>query len=333
MTFVAKWALANPGQSFPDKIPSTSHVTNWWNANGILCYAASNGDTPYFVGFAPWFFDVYRTVAISFGTSGSWDYTAVFTFGSATWVKGNSGAVQGSELSRIPFSFTAPSGSNDSYAVHNNVVFDANYGNLLGLWFDGPFGSGAKQAWLGAPIDLSGGGTVTTYSVNYAPGTYGDWATQTFANLLLGVPTPAFDGTMVSKSSDWAFDGWNPQVAGTVAGNATYTAQWKYIGQAQPDPKTYNNLSNKGKAGQSFTHGSYAASVSGDMVVRITGLDKNMSIEITILEDGSGVAANTFSTSGGSVQVSAAPGKAYSVMVKIISANGNSSYTVSVSMP
>ena len=278
MTFVAKWAVVNPDQVFPDKIPSVSHVDKWWGDYGILCYAASNGDTPYFVSFAPWFYEVYRTVGIGFGTSGDWQYAAVFTADGATWAKGNSGAMLGSDLSNVPFSFTAPAGGKDSYAIHKNVTFDAkytsggqgniNFGNLLGIWFDDPFVSGAKQAWVGTPSDFSAGGN---------PG-----------------PTQP---------------------------------------QPQPQPKTYSNLSNKGKAGSSFTHGAYAASESKEMNVSVTSLDKNMSIEIVIYEDGQAKASKTVSANGGSLQFDASFGSQYSVMVKILSANGNSSYTISVSMP
>ena len=164
MTFVAKWNLVKNDQKFPDKIPSVSHVDSWWDDYGIVCYAASNGDTPYFVGFSDWFWGVYRTVGVGFGTKGDWEFVADFTKDAATWRKGNSGEMAGTELSKIPFAFTAPDGNIDSYGIHDDVAFDAkytsggqkdyNFGNLKGLWFNDPFGSGAKQAWLGAPVDL-----------------------------------------------------------------------------------------------------------------------------------------------------------------------------------
>jgi hypothetical protein len=56
----------------------------------------------------------------------------------------------------------------DVYGMHNKVIFDAQYtnggkkntvfGNLKGIWFDDPWGTGARQAWLGAPADLFGTG-------------------------------------------------------------------------------------------------------------------------------------------------------------------------------
>ena len=344
VTFTAQWALVNPNQQFPDRIPSVSHVDRWWNDYGILCYAASNGDTPYFVGFAEWFFEVYRTVGVGFGTSGNWEYVVAFTADNAVWVSGNSGAMVGSELVKIPFAFTNALDSRDAYGIHENVVFDASYSNngnkntnfgaLTGIWFDDPFVTGAKQAWLGTLSDLLvGGNPVITYTVTYAPGAHGDFAAQTFSNLSLASATPLFVGEPLSDNTDWVFADWSPAVSSTVNANVTYTALWKFIGEIKPQPRTFNNLSNKGKAGAVFTHGSYVAAASGELLVRVTALDKNMAIKVTLLENGAEVMNNTFSASGGVLQYNAEAGLTYSVKVEIVSANGNSSYTISVIVP
>lgn len=60
------------------------------------------------------------------------------------------------------------------------------------------------------------------YTVTYAPGVYGTFKTQKH-DAKHGDATPAFDGETTGKPG-WKFDGWEPKVADTVTGNATYTA-------------------------------------------------------------------------------------------------------------
>ena len=208
MKFVAVWALVNADQKFPDKIPSVTHVDRWWDDYSILCYGASTGDYPYFVGFAPDFFKRYRKVSIGFGTQGTWPYVVTFYKDQAIWEKvvPESGYTIGSELEGYNLvklaaidsveSYTLkpgePKGGNDSYSIHPYVVFDAQHsyngaklvdfveklraqdikvdGKLVegiqGIWFPDPWGTGAKQAWLGAPIDLFDS-TVTEAKIEY----------------------------------------------------------------------------------------------------------------------------------------------------------------------
>ena len=47
---------------------------------------------------------------------------------------------------------------------------------------------------------------------------------RVYGNLLSGVATPAFEGT--PTRTGYVFKGWNPEVAATVTGNATYVARW-----------------------------------------------------------------------------------------------------------
>lgn len=60
------------------------------------------------------------------------------------------------------------------------------------------------------------------YKVTYEPGELGTFKTQKH-DAKHGDATPAFDGETTGKPG-WKFDGWEPKVADTVTGNATYTA-------------------------------------------------------------------------------------------------------------
>ena len=66
----------------------------------------------------------------------------------------------------------------------------------------------------------------TKYTVRYTDGVDGKevFADQVYGNLLSGVATPAFEGTPTREG--YVFKGWNPAVAATVTGNATYVATW-----------------------------------------------------------------------------------------------------------
>ena len=176
--FVAEWELVIKSQEFPDKIPSTSHLDSWWTDYSIICYAASNGDVPYFVGFNTDFFSRYRKVGIGFGSGGTWDYVVTFYESGAIWEKHTDKTQVGKPLLgsteqklktikdvNVTANYATVNGAKrDTYSIHKNVTFDAkytnngkkktNFGNLKGIWFDDPFGSGARQAWLGAPADM-----------------------------------------------------------------------------------------------------------------------------------------------------------------------------------
>ena len=62
----------------------------------------------------------------------------------------------------------------------------------------------------------------TGHTVTYAPGEHGAFEAKAY-NAKYGDATPAFDGETTGKPG-WTFDGWEPEVADTVTGNATYTA-------------------------------------------------------------------------------------------------------------
>ena len=62
------------------------------------------------------------------------------------------------------------------------------------------------------------------YTVKYNPGEHGDFEPKAY-DAKHGDATPAFDGETTGKPG-WKFDGWEPEVAKTVTGNATYTAKF-----------------------------------------------------------------------------------------------------------
>ena len=67
--------------------------------------------------------------------------------------------------------------------------------------------------------------SVTEYTVTYTDGVDGAaFADQTYT-VKEGEATPAFDGTPARDG--YVFLGWDPEVAETVTGNATYTAKWE----------------------------------------------------------------------------------------------------------
>ena len=92
------------------------------------------------------------------------------------------------------------------------------------------------------------------YTVTYTDGVNG----KAFADQVYNVPfedaTPAFEGTPTRKG--FVFDGWTPEVAAIVTGNATYTAQWKPV---QPDKKAIEGAIGRGVAvvcdNQNVNHG------------------------------------------------------------------------------
>ena len=67
----------------------------------------------------------------------------------------------------------------------------------------------------------------TTYTVTYTDGVEDEevFADDVHENLLSGVATPAFSGGTPTRTG-YVFKGWNPAVAATVTGNATYVATW-----------------------------------------------------------------------------------------------------------
>ncbi|MCI8801399.1 MAG: hypothetical protein HFH88_16560 [Lachnospiraceae bacterium] len=77
---------------------------------------------------------------------------------------------------------------------------------------------------------------IIRYTVTYTDGVDGEevFADQVTSDLVSGAVTPAFVGTPVRAG--YTFAGWTPEVAATVTGNVTYTAQWTPNEPAPVDP-------------------------------------------------------------------------------------------------
>ena len=70
-----------------------------------------------------------------------------------------------------------------------------------------------------------------TFTVTYTDGADGAvFPNQVYPDLSSGTPTPAFSGTLEWEGHTFA--GWNPEVAETVTGNATYVAKWEAVKSA-----------------------------------------------------------------------------------------------------
>ena len=93
-----------------------------------------------------------------------------------------------------------------------------------------------------------------TYTVTYTDGVNGEAFADQAYTAKYEDATPAFEGTPTRKG--FVFDGWTPEVAGTVTDNATYTAQWKPV---QPDKKAIEGAIGRGVAvvcdNQNVNHG------------------------------------------------------------------------------
>ena len=82
-----------------------------------------------------------------------------------------------------------------------------------------------------------------TYTVTYTDGVDGEevFENQVTSDIKYGAATPEFDGT--PERDGYTFAGWEPEVAETVTGNATYVAQWEEITGALTVTKAFSGLS------------------------------------------------------------------------------------------
>ena len=80
--------------------------------------------------------------------------------------------------------------------------------------------------WGGRTLHFTIKQTVA-YTVTYTDGVEDEevFADDVHENLSSGVATPAFSGGTPTRTG-YVFKGWNPEVAATVTGNATYVARW-----------------------------------------------------------------------------------------------------------
>ena len=108
---------------------------------------------------------------------------------------------------------------------------------------------------------------VKTYTVTYTDGVEGEevFADQATGDLLVGEATPAFNGT--PERGGYVFAGWNPAVAATVSGDATYTATWQVDrngnGMADEEEPKYTVTYTDGGEGEEV----FADQATGDLLV------------------------------------------------------------------
>ena len=119
-------------------------------------------------------------------------------------------AFEGTAPSRTDYVFTGWTPT-----VANKVTRDVTY---VAQWKDDKNNNGT-------PDDQEDHFTVT-----YTDGVEGEeiFQDQVHQNILVDMPTPAFEGTAPSRT-DYVFTGWTPTVADKVTANVTYVAQWKRI--------------------------------------------------------------------------------------------------------
>ena len=115
-------------------------------------------------------------------------------------------------------------------------------------------------------IDITHTQPVTEYTVTYTDGVDGAAFADKTYTVKSGDPTPAFEGTPTREG--YVFLGWEPEVAETVTGNATYTAQWE---EALTSVTVKSNIK-EGKLlflGDTFTV-TATANTSADMTLAIS---------------------------------------------------------------
>jgi len=142
---------------------------------------------------------------------------------------------------------------------------------------------------------------------------------------------------------------WSPRAPDyKVAG--TYTATYRVTGKsgasvtttrtvrvvapvtASAERKAYS-FSGQAKAGTKVTHTNVVADAAGFFDLRVSSIDKNMTITVELVNTATKVVAakDTFSAAG-MKQYSIAAAK-YDLVVTVTQANGNSKYTVNLTMP
>ena len=85
--------------------------------------------------------------------------------------------------------------------------------------------SKGNSSYVSLFMTCAGAPAATEYTVTYTDGVDGAAFTDQTYTVKDGDATPAFEGTPTREG--YVFLGWEPEVAETVTGNATYTAQWE----------------------------------------------------------------------------------------------------------
>ena len=113
------------------------------------------------------------------------------------------------------------------------------------------------------------------YTVTYTDGVDGVevFKDQVYAGLTAGTATPAFNGTPTRVG--YVFAGWNPAVAATVTGNATYAATWKVDsnnnGKPDDEELRYTVTYVDGANGKAFASQVYTGLLSGTATPKFNG--------------------------------------------------------------
>ena len=128
-------------------------------------------------------------------------------------------------------------GPNTKLKINGKFV---NYQRYEGDTSDGSDGT----MWVLTDLTMTpeAGGTTPSekYTVTYTDGVDDEeiFEDQTYT-VESGKATPDFDGTPARDG--YQFTGWSPEVAKTVTGNATYTAQWEQLPPAETYTVTYTD--------------------------------------------------------------------------------------------
>ena len=117
----------------------------------------------------------------------------------------------------------------------------------------------------------------TTYTVTYTDGVNGEaFADQVYSGLLSGANTPLFNGK--PEREGYVFGGWNPAIAETVTGDATYVATWKEDknnnGIADDEEKKYTVKYTDGANGTIFEDQIYENLLVGTPIPAFKGTPK-----------------------------------------------------------
>ena len=118
-------------------------------------------------------------------------------------------------------------------------------------------------------------GPAQKYTVTYTDGVDGVeiFKDQVYADLTAGTATPKFNGTPTRVG--YFFAGWNPAVADTVTGNATYTATWKVDsnnnGKPDDEEERYTVTYLDGANGRAFASQVYPGLLSGTATPKFNG--------------------------------------------------------------
>ena len=179
-------------------------------------YNAKYGDnTPAFVGettgepgwtFAGWEPEVAKTV------TGDVTYTAQWTQNeyTVTYVPGDHGTFDSQSYNKKHYGDKTP-------------AFDGETTGEPGWTFAGWTPDVAET--VTGDVTYTAKWTQNEYTVTYVPGDHGTFDSQSYNKKHYGDDTPAFVGEKTGEPG-WTFAGWEPEVAETVTGDATYTAKF-----------------------------------------------------------------------------------------------------------